>query len=63
MCKQININSFKNEITNKLLHIMYIYLNVYKQMIDIKLLLLHSHTWIHLTVCKQVINVKLNYSY
>ena len=32
---------------------MYIYLNVYKQMIDVKLLLLHSNTWNHLAVCKK----------
>ena len=31
---------------------MYIYLNVCKQMTDIKLLLLHSNTWNHLTVRK-----------
>ena len=31
---------------------MYIYLNVCKQMTDVKLLLLHSNTWNHLTVCK-----------
>ena len=29
---------------------MYIYLNVHKQMTDVKLLLLHSNTWNHLTV-------------
>ena len=32
--------------------IMYIYLNVCKQMTDVKLLLLHSNTWNHLTVFK-----------
>ena len=31
---------------------MYIYSNVYKQMTDVELLLLHSNTWNHLTVCK-----------
>ena len=31
---------------------MYIYLNVCKQMIDVKLLLLHSNTLNYLTVCK-----------
>ena len=31
---------------------MYIYLNVSKQMTDVKLLLLHSNTWNHLIVCK-----------
>ena len=33
---------------------MYIHLNVCKQMIDVKLLLLHSNTWNHLTVCKKM---------
>ena len=42
---------------------MYIYLNVYKQMTDVKLLLLHSINWNHLTVCKQMIDCKYNYSY
>ena len=37
---------------------MYIYLNVCKQMTDIKLLLLHRNTWNNLTVCKQMINSK-----
>ena len=35
VCKQINSNWFKNEITNKLISYksyMHIYLNVYKQM-------------------------------
>ena len=32
---------------------MYIYLNVGKQMIDVKLLLFYSNTWNHLTVCKE----------
>ena len=35
---------------------MYIYLNVCLQMTDLKLLLLHSSTWNHLIVCKQMIN-------
>ena len=34
---------------------MYIYLNVCKQMTDVKLLLVCSSTWDHLTVCKQMI--------
>ena len=43
MCKQISSNSFKNKITNKLIwHITYIYLNVCKQMTEVKLLLLHT---------------------
>ena len=33
---------------------MYIYLNVCKQMIEIKLLLLHSNTWNHLTLYKKI---------
>ena len=33
---------------------MYKYLNVYKQMTDVKLLLLHSNTWDHLTACKRM---------
>ena len=37
---------------------MYIYFNVCKQMTDVKLLLLHSNTWNHLTMCKQMINGK-----
>ena len=32
-------------------------------MTDIELLLLQSNTWNCLTVCKQMINSKLNYSY
>ena len=43
MCKQIR---FKNEVTYKLFtyeSYMYIYLNAYKQMTDVKLLLLHSN--------------------
>ena len=37
---------------------MYIYLTVCKQMTDIELLLLHSNTRNHLTVCKQMIKNK-----
>ena len=47
MCKQVSYNSFKNEITYKLFtykSYMYIYLNVCKQMTDIKLLLLYNNT-------------------
>ena len=32
-----------------------------KQMTDVKLLLLHNNTYIHLTVSKQMINSKSNY--
>ena len=32
---------------------MYIYLNLCKQMTDVKLLLLHSNIWNHLMVCKK----------
>ena len=35
------------------LHIMYIYSNVCKQMTDVKLLLLQSNPWNHLTECKK----------
>ena len=34
---------------------MYIYLNVCKQIIDVKLLLLYSNAWNHLIACKQII--------
>ena len=37
-----------------LLQIIHIYLNVYKQMTDVKLLLLHCNFGNHLTVCKQM---------
>ena len=37
-----------------LLHIIHIYLNVYKQMTDVKLLLLRSNAGNHLAVCEQV---------
>ena len=53
VCKQISYNSFKNQITYKLVtykSFMYTYLNVCKQMTDVKLFLLHSNTWNHLTV-------------
>ena len=33
-----------------------IYVNVCKQMADVKLLLLHKNTWNHLTLWKQMIN-------
>ena len=33
---------------------MYIHLTVCKQMTDVKLLLLHSNTWNHLTVEKKI---------
>ena len=51
--KQISSYSFKNESTDKLIwHIMYSYLNLCKQMIDVKQLLLHRNTWNQLTVKK-----------
>ena len=58
MCKQISSHLKIKPPTNYPLtnHIMYIYLNVCKQMTDVKLLLLYSNTWNHLTVCKQIIN-------
>ena len=37
-----------------LLHIIHIYLNVYKQMTDVKLLLLHNNSGNHLVVCEKV---------
>ena len=37
---------------------MYIHLNVCKQMIDVKLLLLHRNIWNHLTLCKEMIKSK-----
>ena len=55
MGKQISINSFKNEITYKLFpykSYMYIHLKMYKQMTDVKLLLLRGNTWNHLSLCK-----------
>ena len=33
---------------------LYIYLNVCKEVTDVKLLLLQSNTWNHLTVCKKM---------
>ena len=41
-----------------LLHIKRIYLNVCKQMIDVKLLLLHNNSRNHLTLCKQGRKIK-----
>ena len=35
---------------------MYIYLKVWKQITHVKLLLLHSNTWNHLIMCKQMID-------
>ena len=34
---------------------MYVYLNAYKQVTDVKLLLLPNNTWNHLTVYKEMI--------
>ena len=48
MCKQISSIPIKNEITFKLFNYksyMYIYLNVCKQMTNVKLLLLYRNTW------------------
>ena len=47
----ISLLSFLNV---NFLHIIHIYLNVYKQMTDVKLLLLHSNSGNQLTVCEQV---------
>ena len=38
--------------------IMYIYLNVCEQVSDLKLFLLHSTSWNHLTMCSQISNSK-----
>ena len=38
---------------------MYIYLNVFKQTTDARLLLLHSDTWNHLTMCKEKMSAGL----
>ena len=53
--KQSSSNSFKSGSYRKIniIDIMYNYLNVCKQMTDVKLLLLHCNTWNHLTVGKQ----------
>ena len=40
---------------------MYIYLNVCKQMTDVKVLLLQSNNWNQLTLWKQIINSKQNF--
>ena len=64
VCKQINLILFKcplqtidlkskNKITD-LSHILYIYLNVCKQVTDVELLLVHSSIQDCLTVCKQM---------
>ena len=37
---------------------MYIHLNVYHQVTEVKLLLFPNNTWNHLTVCKQMIICK-----
>ena len=65
MCKQISCNSYKNKNyvqTIRLKTYMYIHLSLCEQMTDFKLLLLPSNTWNQLTVCKQMINSKQNYS-
>ena len=56
MCTQSSSNSFKNEYTHKLFAnkaYMYIHLNVCKQMIDDRLLLLHRNAWNYLNVYKK----------
>ena len=47
------ISSLSFLIVN-LLHIVHIYLNMCKQMTDVKLLLLHSNSGNHLIMCKQL---------
>ena len=41
---------------------MYIHLNESKQMTDVKLLLLYSNTWNHLTVHKKNLSTEFNIS-
>ena len=53
--KQMNFNSFKNEITFKLFSWNHIHKNVCKQMPDVKLLLWHCKDWNNLTLGKQII--------
>ena len=48
--------SLLNFLNVNLLHIINIYLNMCKQMTDVKLLLLHSNSGNHLAVCEQVRN-------
>ena len=43
VCKQIISKSSKVKLPTNILHIIYIYLNEFKQVIDVKLLLLHSN--------------------
>ena len=49
---KFNLKYYTGWNAKSYINIMYIYLNVCKQMTDVKLLLLHSNTWNHLTVCK-----------
>ena len=51
--KQIRCNLSKNKITNKLISYISCMPNVCKQMTDAKLLLLHSNTLNHLTLCEK----------
>ena len=60
MAKPISPLTFLNV---NLLHIIHIYMNVCKQMTDVKLLLLHSNSRNQLTVCKQMRKSKWNDSY
>ena len=60
VCKQINSNSIKNEITYELiLHILYIYLNVCKEMTSVKLSLLHRIISNHFTMWKKKTQARL----
>ena len=49
----------KNEITDRLIGYMFIYLDVCKQMTGVKLLLLHGNSGNYLDVCKRMINNNL----
>ena len=52
MCKQINSNSFKNEITDKL--ISYMACTSIAVCVNVDLLMLQSNNWNHFTVQKQM---------
>ena len=60
MYQQVISNLFKNYTQTNLLVIIYVYSFLCKQMRDVKLLLLHSNTWNHLTSCyKKIAQARL----
>ena len=65
VCKHISSNTFKKNIHKLFTYKSYVYfhLNVCKQMTVATLLLLHCNTWNYLTLYKQPISCKWNYSY